>query len=87
MTLLPLQTGRGRALAAEIMLATSAIRALIRDGKGHQIYSQIQTGGRLGMNTMAQSLGTLVRSGRVSMAEAEMRVSDPSELRNHVKAA
>jgi twitching motility protein PilT len=86
-TLLPLQTGRGRALGAEIMLATSAIRALIRDGKGHQIYSQIQTGGRLGMNTMAQSLGTLVRTGRVSMAEAEMRVSDPSELRNHVKAA
>jgi hypothetical protein len=36
---------------------------------------------------MAQSLGALVRSGRVSLAEAEMRVSDPSELRNHVKAA
>jgi twitching motility protein PilT len=86
-TLLPLQTGRGRAMAAEVMLATSAIRALIRDGKGHQVYSQIQTGGRLGMNTMAQSLGALVRSGRVSLAEAEMRVSDPSELRNHVKAA
>ena len=46
--LLPLASGRGRAMAAEIMLATPAIRALIREGKAHQIYSQIQTGGRAG---------------------------------------
>ena len=49
-------------LAAEIMLATPAIRALIRDGKSHQIYSQIQTGGRMGMRTMTQSLAELVRT-------------------------
>ena len=85
--LLPLQTGRGRALGAEVMIATPAIRALIRDGKGHQIYSQIQTGGRMGMNTMAQSLAELVRSGRVALSDAETRVSDPTELRNHLRAA
>ena len=85
--LLPLATGRGRALAAEIMLCTPGIRALIRDGKSHQIYSQIQTGGRLGMTTMAQSLAAHVRGGRVNIVDAEMALSDPSELLNLVKAA
>jgi twitching motility protein PilT len=85
--LLPVQTGRGRCMAAEIMIATPAVRALMRDGKSHQIYSQIQTGGRLGMKTMAQSLAELVRSGKVAMSEAELRLSDPSELKTLVKAA
>ncbi|MFT5050399.1 MAG: twitching motility protein PilT [Chlamydiales bacterium] len=85
--LLPVANGTGRALAAEIMLATPGVRALIRDSKEHQLYSQIQTGGRTGMQTMAQSLSTLVRSGRVSMADAEAVLSDPSELRSMVRAA
>ena len=85
--LLALAQGRGRALAAEIMIATPAIRALIRDGKAHQIYSQIQTGGRLGMKTMSQSLAELVRSNRVAMQVAEQSISDPSELRTLVRAA
>ncbi|MFN0242030.1 MAG: type IV pilus twitching motility protein PilT [Planctomycetota bacterium] len=85
--LLPHSSGRGRAMAAEIMLATPAVRALIRDGKGHQIYSQIQTGARLGMRTMAQSLAELVRNGKVTMAAAERAISDPSELRTLVRAA
>jgi twitching motility protein PilT len=85
--LLPLAQGRGRALAAEIMLATPAIRALIRDGKAHQIYSQIQTGGRLGMKTMAQSLAELVKTNKVAMSVAESSLSDASELRTLVRAA
>jgi twitching motility protein PilT len=85
--LLPLAQGKGRALAAEIMLATPAIRALIRDGKAHQIYSQIQTGGRLGMRTMSQSLAELVRKNRVAMSVAESCISDPSELKTLVRAA
>ncbi len=86
--LLPLAQGRGRALSAEVMLATSAVRALIREGKGHQIYSQIQTGGKLGMRTMSTSLAALVRSGRVRLEDAERCVTDTSELRNllHVAA-
>jgi len=85
--LLPVQTGRGRAMAAEIMLATPAIRALIRDGKGHQIYSQIQTGGRMGMRTMSSSLADLVRSGKVAMATAERYIGEPGELRTLARGA
>ncbi len=79
--LLPLAVGRGRALSCEVMIATPAIRALIREGKGHQIYSQIQTGGRLGMRTMATSLANLVKSGRVRLEDAERALTDPSELK------
>jgi len=78
---------RGRSLAAEIMIANAGIRALIRDGKSHQIYSQIQTGGRLGMCTMAQSLSQLVKAGKVRLADAEALLSDPSELRSAIQAA
>jgi twitching motility protein PilT len=85
--LLPLQVGRGRALASEIMLATPAIRALIRDGKGHQIYSAIQTGGKLHMKTMSQSLADLVRQGKVSVDTAEHYIGDTSELRTLIRAA
>ncbi|MEZ6005247.1 MAG: type IV pilus twitching motility protein PilT [Planctomycetota bacterium] len=86
-TLLPLATGRGRALAMEVLLATPGIRALIRDGKAHQIYSHLQTGGRLGMVTMSQWLAGLVNSGRVNLEEAERVVTDPGELRSAVRAA
>ena len=85
--LLPTSMGRGRALSAEIMMANPAIRALIREGKGHQIYSQIQTGGRQNMKTMASSLADLVRSGRVRLDDAERCLSDPSEFHVLVKAA
>jgi len=85
--LLPTSDGNGRAMAAEIMTCTPGIRALIREGKTHQLYSQIQTGGRLGMRTMAQSLAELVRSGRVNIVDAEMAMSDPGELRTLIKAA
>ena len=85
--LLPMATGRGRALGAEIMLANPAIRALIREGKGHQIYSQIQTGGRQGMRTMASWLVDLVRAGKVRFADAERTLSDPSEFHMLSKSA
>lgn len=85
--LLPHQSGKGRCMAAEIMLATPAIRALIRDGKGHQIYSQIQTGQRMGMRTMAMSLAELVRQNRVSLSTAERYIGDSSELKTLVRGA
>ncbi|MDA1265122.1 MAG: type IV pilus twitching motility protein PilT [Planctomycetota bacterium] len=85
--LLPAANERGRVMAAEILVSTAGVRALIRDGKAHQIYSQIQTGGRLGMRTMAQSLADLVNSGRVRLQDAEMVLSDPSELKASVRAA
>ena len=68
-------------------IATPGIRALIRDGKAHQIYSQLQTGGRLGMRTMAQSLANLVNAGKVRLSDAEAVVPDVAELRSSVRAA
>ena len=85
--LLPRAEGRGRALASEVMVATPAIRALIREGKAHQMYSQIQTGARYGMTTMAASLARLVRNGIVRLQDAERALSDPSELHSMVRAA
>ncbi len=85
--LLPLATGRGRAVATEILLCTAAVRALIRDAKAHQIYSHIQTGARLGMRTMTQSLAELVRNGKVRVEDAERACPDVNELRTLVRAA
>ncbi|MEM6672770.1 MAG: type IV pilus twitching motility protein PilT [Planctomycetota bacterium] len=85
--LIPTSRGDGRALAAEIMIATPGIRALVRDDKAHQIYSHIQTGGQLGMQTMSQSLANLVQSGAVRLREAERVLSDPKELHSALKAA
>ncbi|MEX0913463.1 MAG: type IV pilus twitching motility protein PilT [Demequina sp.] len=58
--------GPGRAVATEVMLATSAIRNLIREGKTHQIYSSMQAGAKQGMHTIDQHLADLVRIGRIS---------------------
>jgi twitching motility protein PilT len=80
-TLLPRTTGTGRAAAVEIMLATQAIRALIRDDKIHQIYSALQTGKKLGMQTMNDSLYQLYMQGDVAIGECLRVSSDPAELR------
>ena len=85
--LLPHSSGRGRVLAAEIMLANAAVRALIREGKGHQIYSQIQTGGKQGMRTMASWMADLVKAGKVRAEDAERTMSDTSEFHMLLKAA
>jgi twitching motility protein PilT len=61
--LIPSSSGKSRYLAAELMVATPAIRNLIREGKLHQIYSSIQTGGKMGMQTMETSLQQLVAQG------------------------
>jgi len=58
--------GPGRAVATEVMIATPAIRNLIREGKTHQIYSAMQAGAKQGMHTMDQHLADLVRIGRIS---------------------
>jgi twitching motility protein PilT len=79
-TLLPKAKGRGRAMACEIMVATPAIRALIRDEKIHQIYSAMQSGKKFGMQTMNDSLYQLWMSREVTEDEC-LRVSgDPNEF-------
>ncbi|MBW4039719.1 MAG: PilT/PilU family type 4a pilus ATPase [Acidobacteria bacterium] len=75
--------------ALEIMIATTAVRNLIRTGQDHQIRSQISTGYTDGMSTMDQSLATLVRSRRISQETAFAHCYHPDELRallNHVPA-
>lgn len=58
--------GPGRAVATEVMVATPAIRNLIREGKTHQIYSAMQAGAQQGMHTMDQHLADLVKSGKIT---------------------
>ncbi len=79
--LLPTADGQGRTVAAEILVPTAAVRNLIREGKTHQIYSTLQTGGSHGMQTMDASLADLVRRGLISRGLAEARSSSPDELR------
>ncbi len=65
-TLCKRSDGPGRAVAVEVLVATSAIRNLIREGKTHQVYSALQAGAKMGMQTMDQHLAELVRLGRIS---------------------
>ena len=58
--------GKGRVVATEILVATPAIRNLIREGKTHQIYSAMQAGAKHGMATMDQHLAELVKKGRIT---------------------
>src|SRR6478735_3079008 len=83
-TLLPTADGQGRAVAAEVLVPTPGVRNLIREGKTHQIYSLIQTGGQHGMQTMDSSLAGLVRDQKITLAVAESRSSQPAELRKLV---
>ena len=78
--LIPSVNKEERRLAAEILLATPAIRALVREGKTHQIYSLIQTSQRDGMRTMNQSLAELYLKREISYEEAMARSHDPEEL-------
>lgn len=79
--LLPTADGEGRVCAAEILVPTPAVRNLIREGKTHQIYSALQTGGAHGMQTMDAALAELVRAGKITRELAEARSSTPQELR------
>jgi twitching motility protein PilT len=79
--LLPTADGSGRCCAAEVLIPTPAVRNLIREGKTHQLYSVMQTGGSHGMQTMDASLAQLVRAGTITRQLAEARSSTPDELR------
>jgi twitching motility protein PilT len=65
-TLAKTRDGHGRAVATEVLVATPAIRNLIREGKTHQIYSAMQAGAKHGMHTMDQHLADLVMKGRIT---------------------
>jgi twitching motility protein PilT len=78
--LIPTSDGQGRVVACEVMVATPAIRNLIREGKVHQIYSAMQAGGRYGMQTMDMALAQHVKTGSITQQMAFERCHDPEEL-------
>jgi len=79
--LLPKINGLGRLPAVEVMVINAGIRNLIREGKTHQIYSMIETGGDEGMQTMDRALASMVRHGQVSGMEAMARAIDQDTYR------
>src|SRR3954464_4622499 len=85
--LVPTIDGQGRAVGCEVMVATPAIRNLIREGKVHQIYSMLQAGGKYGMVTMDMSLAQLVRAHRVSLEAALERCANEEDLRRLLNGA
>ncbi len=85
--LIPKSFESGRAMACEVLIPTMAIRNLIREDKVHQIYSLMQAGqDETGMQTMNQSLVSLVRSGALSKADALEHSWMPEELIKHLTA-
>jgi len=83
--LLPLRSGKGRIPAVEILLATPAVRNIIREAKTHQLYTVMETGSQYGMQSMDQALRELVKEGKVSLKEALERARDPNALRESLR--
>src|SRR5439155_22664533 len=80
--LVPRRDGRGRVLAAEVMIPNTAIRNLIREEKVHQIYSQMQVGqSKFGMQTMSQALIALVQRNLITAEEAIGKATEIEESR------
>ena len=79
--LIPKSNGKGRVLSSEILLATPAVRALIRDNKAHQVYSIIQVSGKLGMKTMNSSLHDLYKAKHLSYEDALQYTGDQEDLK------
>ncbi len=78
--LLPRAGQPGRVAAIEVMVATSAIRNLIRENKAHQMHSMIQTGASVGMQSMDQALRDLYKQGLITYEMAQRRSHNPAEL-------
>ena len=83
-SLLPIASGNGRVAAFEVMLASPAIRSLIREAKTHQIQSTIQTSRALGMITMDDALYELYASGTVTREVAMTYAQDQQYLRKKI---
>lgn len=79
-TLLPNAQGTGRVAAFELMVATPSVRNLIREGKTHQLYMDIQTGAEYGMQTLDSCLLGLVRKGLVDFEDAIAKSSNPRDF-------
>lgn len=76
--LLPREDGEGRVAAFEILIATPAVKNLIREGKTHQLFSAIQTGARFGMQTMEQAIHNLFQRGLISKEVHDKHIAELS---------
>lgn len=83
--LLPSASGRGRELAVEVLVGTDGIRNLIREGKTHQIYTQIEAGGGMGMQTADRAIADLYKRGKITKEAALMNAHKPDEIRRHMQ--
>jgi twitching motility protein PilT len=72
--------GGGRVAAAEILVATPAVRNIIREGKTHQLEAVIQTGAEHGMQSMDKTLVNLIHNGSITYDDARMVAIDIDEL-------
>jgi len=84
-TLLPRADGNGRVVAVEVLIATPAIRNMIREAKTHQIPNAMETGSQFGMCTLDQELVRLFREGLVTLDDALAKTSTPAHLRQLVE--
>ena len=75
----------GRCPALEILIATPAVRNLIREGKTHQIASSIQTGKKYGMQLLDDAVMDLLNKGWISPDEAYQKANDKSKFRSFLK--
>jgi twitching motility protein PilT len=84
-SLLPTSSGKGRAMAMEILIPNAAVRNLIREDKIHQIYSAMQSGqDKFGMQTFNQALATLYFQKQITMEVAMARSSNQDELQEMI---
>ena len=72
--------GGGRIAASEILIATPAVRNIIREGKTHQLDAVIQTGAEFGMQSMDKTLAALIHAGTITYDEARNVAIDVDEL-------
>ena len=79
--LLPRQDGRGLVAACEVLINTSAVGTLIRDGKTHQLLNAMQTGKTYGMQIMDEALKDLYQEGLISYATAIAKANNPENLK------
>jgi twitching motility protein PilT len=85
--LLPTKTGGGRVAALEVLINTSAVANLIRQGKLDQLETAMQAGGAMGMQTMDSALMKLVEGAEISGKEAYLQANHKSKFERFMKEA
>lgn len=82
--LLPSAMGKGRELALEIVIVNDAVRSLIREGKTHQLPTQIEAGGALGMQTADRAIAELYKRGRITREIALLNAHKPEDCQRYM---